>query len=270
MFTRMVVGWNGSPGSEAALDWALRHGPEVPIVVMNASPRGEDGFDHDQMEAVLGRQTSERLQQVEQRSVIGPADVALAEHLLPGTLLVVGTPSHRRGSRWSLGARLAGRHGGGTVAVIPQRTDGDGLRVVVGVDGSALSSAAVDVAAGEARRLGASLEILHAWHPPSTWTPVFGDTAADLEVFASMHRNVLDEALVRARRLETDCTGRLERGDAVRLLDEAGRSAALLVVASHGYGPLRRFFLGSVSLMLLLDPPCPVLVVTEAPADRAD
>jgi len=263
VFTRIVVGWSGSPESETALDWALRHGPEVPIVLMNATTHGDSGFDHDQIETVMGRQTSARHREVEQRSLIGPADGALAEHLLPGTLMVVGAPAHRRGSRWSPGARLASGHGGGTVAVVPARTDEDGRPVVVGVDGSAASLAAVDVAAGEARRRGTSVEILHAWHPPSTWTPVFGDATADLEVFAAMHSKVLDEALLHARRLGVECVGRLERADAVQLLSEAGRSASLLVVASHGYGPLRRFFLGSVSLMLLLDPPCPVLVVTE-------
>jgi nucleotide-binding universal stress UspA family protein len=264
VFKRIVVGWDGTPSSETALDWALRHGPEIPIVLMSAATRGDSSFDQDQIETVMARQPSGRRQDVENRSVIGPPDEALAEFLLPGTLIVVGTPAHKRGSRWSLGARLAGRHGGGTVAVIPPHAGGgDDLPVVVGIDGSAASSAAVEVAADEARRRGAPLEILHAWHPPSTWRPVFGDTAADLEVFASMHRTVLDEAMSHARRLGVECTGRLERGDAVQLLSKEGRAASLLVVASHGYGPLRRFFLGSVSVTLLLDPPCPVLVVTE-------
>ncbi|MGW9630117.1 universal stress protein [Agromyces sp. NPDC055520] len=265
MFKRIVVGWDGTPSSETALDWALRHGPDVPIALMSATLHGDSRFDKDQIEMVLGRQSSGRRRDVENRGLIGPPDEALAEYLLPGTLVVVGAPAHKHGSRWSVGARLAGRHGGGTVAVIPPHNDNDNddLPIVVGVDGSAASSAAVEVAVSEARRRGVRLEIVHAWHPPGMWTPVFGDAAADLEVFASMHGEVLDEALSHARRLGAECTGRLSRGDAAQLLSEAGRSASLLVVASHGYGPLRRFFLGSVTVMLLLDPPCPILVVTE-------
>jgi len=121
----------------------------------------------------------------------------------------------------------------------------------------------VQVAVDEAARLDAPAEIVHAWRPPSTWTPVFGEVTADLEVYESMHRRVLDEALAYARDSAALVTGRLQRADAAQLLDEAGRNASELVIASHGYGPLRRFFLGSASVMLLLDPPCPVLVVTE-------
>ena len=45
------------------------------------------------------------------------------------------------------------------------------------------------------------------------------------------------------------------------IVGEAERWAAdLIVVGSHGYGPLRRFFLGSVSLFVTLHAPCSVLV----------
>lgn len=56
------------------------------------------------------------------------------------------------------------------------------------------------------------------------------------------------------------------------IVGEAERWAAdLIVVGSHGHGPLRRFFLGSVSLFVALRAPCSVVVARcrpgAAPAD---
>jgi nucleotide-binding universal stress UspA family protein len=46
------------------------------------------------------------------------------------------------------------------------------------------------------------------------------------------------------------------------ILDEAeGWGAELIVVGSHGYGTLRRFFLGSVSLTVATNATCSVLIV---------
>jgi nucleotide-binding universal stress UspA family protein len=45
------------------------------------------------------------------------------------------------------------------------------------------------------------------------------------------------------------------------IVAEAERCGAdMIVVGSHGYGPIRRFFLGSVSLFVALHSPCSVLI----------
>lgn len=45
------------------------------------------------------------------------------------------------------------------------------------------------------------------------------------------------------------------------IVNEAERwGADLIVVGSHGYGPIRRFFLGSVSLFVAHHAPCSVLI----------
>jgi nucleotide-binding universal stress UspA family protein len=50
------------------------------------------------------------------------------------------------------------------------------------------------------------------------------------------------------------------------IVTEAERwGADLVVVGSHGYGPIRRFFLGSVSLFVAHHAPCSVLVVRQPP-----
>ena len=50
------------------------------------------------------------------------------------------------------------------------------------------------------------------------------------------------------------------------ILEEAEQWAAdLIVVGSHGYGPIKRFFLGSVSLAIALHAPCSVEIVRQSP-----
>jgi nucleotide-binding universal stress UspA family protein len=50
------------------------------------------------------------------------------------------------------------------------------------------------------------------------------------------------------------------------IVTEAERFGAdMIVVGSHGYGPLRRFFLGSVSLFVAHHAPCSVLIVRQPP-----
>ncbi len=41
--------------------------------------------------------------------------------------------------------------------------------------------------------------------------------------------------------------------------------ADLIVIGSHGYGPIRRFFLGSVSLFVAHNAPCSVLIARRKP-----
>lgn len=46
------------------------------------------------------------------------------------------------------------------------------------------------------------------------------------------------------------------------IVDEANRyGAELIVVGSHGYGPIHRFFLGSVSQYVAHNAPCSVMIV---------
>ncbi len=50
------------------------------------------------------------------------------------------------------------------------------------------------------------------------------------------------------------------------IVTEAERFGAdVVVVGSHGYGPIRRFFLGSVSLFVAHHAPCSVLIVRQPP-----
>jgi nucleotide-binding universal stress UspA family protein len=55
------------------------------------------------------------------------------------------------------------------------------------------------------------------------------------------------------------------------ILDEAERwGADLIVVGTHGYGAIRRFFLGSVALAVATNAPCSVEIVRVPPVPAGD
>lgn len=151
--------------------------------------------------------------------------------------------------------------------------------IVVGVDGSAGSDAALRWALAEARLRGSNVRVVHAYHspqPPLTEASlggaagmpvptVFTENGEKLQRAAELAaRNLIDEAL---RRAGGDATEGLEieqvavDGAATRTLIESARSAELLVVGSRGRGGFLGLVLGSVSQQCAQHPPCPVVIL---------
>ena len=137
--------------------------------------------------------------------------------------------------------------------------------VLVGVDGSGASLAAVDWAAAEAASRRTSLRVIHAFNWPRYSFGPAGPSAygpPDADVRAAAGR-ILDEAVRRAALgspgLNVDGTVRIGRPSPV-MLDEA-RTAELVVVGSRGLGGFTGLLVGSVSSRLAAHAPCPVVVV---------
>ena len=185
-------------------------------------------------------------------------------------LLVVGSDWHggRRASRRGVHSLriAAGSHA--PVAVIPD-IDVSGRRgVVVGIDGSEASDAALSFAVAEATRLGEPLTAVHAWDVAMM---VGGDYGYGVPMVASddLQRGaeqVLDEALAgvtsaSAGSSDLEISRVVVAGDPVIALAEAAMEATLLVVGSHGRGALARFLLGSVSHGVLAHLEGPTVVV---------
>jgi nucleotide-binding universal stress UspA family protein len=191
----------------------------------------------------------------------------------PDGLLVVGS----RG-RGSLRGALLGsvsqqcvQYGRGPVVVVrdDESTHGAVLwreaasRVVVGVDGSAGSVAAVRFALAEARLRGGELHLVHAWidtvsgygGPPWAVPTTTRREEADNILRETMHsawRDGSPDVQVRAETIE---------GVDWDVLTEAAEAADLLVVGSRGRTGWSSLLLGSVSLHSLAFAPCPVAVV---------
>jgi nucleotide-binding universal stress UspA family protein len=132
-------------------------------------------------------------------------------------------------------------------------------RVVVGVDGSADSIAALHAGAWAAAMRGGTLVAVTAWGVPMI-VPRAPVVIPDLREAAV---RVLDEALIDA--FHGDSLVPIEKvvkaGTAAGVLVEAAVEAALLVVGSRGHGGFAGLMLGSVSMACAMHAPCPVLVM---------
>lgn len=145
------------------------------------------------------------------------------------------------------------------VVVLPhdaQALDGGSGGVVVGVDGSPESHAALRVAVVEADRSGHALTVVTS--SKGTETADDGPTgdAASQELAGMLDALRASYPEVRISRL-TD----LERAPDEALKYRAS-GASLLVIGRHGRGARSGIQLGSVTHKLLLDPQCPVMVIT--------
>jgi nucleotide-binding universal stress UspA family protein len=142
-------------------------------------------------------------------------------------------------------------------------------RVVVGVDGSDHSKAALRWAATAATTLGCPLRVVAAWELPAGLVlPFVPGTVSSEELGQQAERDLAE--LVR------DTVGdrpglelRAVKGSAVvALLDEVSPDS-LLVVGSRGRGGFRGLLLGSVSRECVEHAPCPVVVTRDVPPHRA-
>ncbi|HZV24908.1 MAG TPA: universal stress protein [Acidothermaceae bacterium] len=138
--------------------------------------------------------------------------------------------------------------------------------IVVGVDGSVGSRAAVGWAIDEATRRGAPVELVHSWRPMYRATHnAAGDSEA--EMVARDHGAWLLAAAagsVTSSAPQLVVTTRLIKGRPSAGLLEAAANAQLLVVGARGVGGYAGLSLGSVSLHVVAHSPSSVVVVRSA------
>jgi nucleotide-binding universal stress UspA family protein len=146
--------------------------------------------------------------------------------------------------------------------------------IVVGVDGSSPSIAALRWAADEAVLREANVIALHAWTfvPPGPiaepgMIPLSGgDLTGTLDAERSAAESELSSAMAAAFPGGTpnDVEARLVEDDAGAALVGESESADLVVVGSSGRGGLASALLGSVSRHVAQRARCPVVVVKES------
>jgi nucleotide-binding universal stress UspA family protein len=138
--------------------------------------------------------------------------------------------------------------------------------IIVGVDGSDSSRAALQWAYDEAAHHGASLTAVMTWHPPTLpQSPPYGAlTEKDYESQPKLEAlGVLDGliAQLEKRDPEVDLRTSIEEGSPAKVLIERSKGADLMVVGSRGHGGFAGMLLGSVSQHLVAHADCPVVVV---------
>ncbi|HUZ20246.1 MAG TPA: universal stress protein [Acidimicrobiales bacterium] len=135
-------------------------------------------------------------------------------------------------------------------------------RIVVGVDGSQSSKAALAWAVREAKLTAVPLVVITAWE-----LPIYGWSAplsmdVDLEADA---KKMLDDAVgeVLGGEPGIEVSAVVLEGHPAPLLTEESKTASLMVVGSRGHGEFVGMLLGSVSEFLTTHAHCPVVVVRD-------
>jgi nucleotide-binding universal stress UspA family protein len=141
--------------------------------------------------------------------------------------------------------------------------------IVVGVDGSPSSRAALRWAVTQARLTGSTVDAVIAWQIPavfanSGWAPIYVEEQGDFEKEARKTiETVISEEVEPAdsRRVSS----LVRAGHPAEVLLAAAADADLLVVGRRGHGSFAEALLGSVSQHCVHHAPCPVLIVRGDP-----
>jgi nucleotide-binding universal stress UspA family protein len=255
---RVVVGFDGSAGSVAAVEWAAREAAvrhsSLRVVTCSAVPPQVDfygvGARQAQCLADVVESTRHRHPGLVVESAatqIDPRD-ALLDEAANADLLVVGASEAGAARHLLFGsiARTAARRSPCPVVVVRGVTTRPVQRIVVAIDGSSASDAAVDWACAEATLHRAELRLVSVWDADGPRAEV---------------RRAVDLAVAECGRWTTaDVTGDVLDGSPAAAIVRASRDADLVVIGSRGRSGFKTALFGSVALSVAEDAQCPVAV----------
>ncbi|WP_424215908.1 universal stress protein (plasmid) [Streptomyces sp. BI20] len=139
--------------------------------------------------------------------------------------------------------------------------------IVVGVDGSQHSKAALRWAVAQARLTGSRVHAVMSWEWNTNPFQVGSAAGAGEEPLTVEHaaRARLAQSVTEAVGEVTDVTvrQRVVQGPPARVLVEASEGATTTVVGTRGYGGFKGALLGSVSQQVVQYAPCTVVIVRE-------
>jgi len=142
------------------------------------------------------------------------------------------------------------------VIVVPDIDLAGRTGIVVGVDGSDLSEAAVAFAAAEADRVGETLTSV------TTWTPV--PLSVEFDSYPDVYLENVQKLTEEAQAIslagipedypDLQVVHVVERGEPGDVINRFALDSRLVVVGTHGRGAIARFLLGSTSQEILTNP----------------
>jgi nucleotide-binding universal stress UspA family protein len=197
-----------------------------------------------------------------------PATTGLVRESENASMLVVGNRGHQPVTSVLVGstALAVASHAHCPVMLVRNGAEGSPVSgpVVVGVDGTEASEAAVAFAFAEASAAGTTLVVLHAYAESVFETAITGDNAPlDWTLQREVAEEVLAERLAGWQEKYPDV--RVEReivhDRPIRALRRRAQTARLVVVGRRGRGGFRDLVLGSTSMQLTHHATCPVAVV---------
>ncbi|QDP95135.1 universal stress protein [Microlunatus elymi] len=288
MAGRLVVGVDGSTGSARALEYAAaeaaRGGLVLEIVNALDLPTDVDFYgvrlaapDIEAMQSYAENllnsaraKVSELHPEVtcETRYEIGNTSNVLIDASHGATAMVLGTRGMGAAGRTFLGSvstRLASDAKCPLFVINEDHDLPTSGPVVVGVDDSEFSIAALRFAMEEAERRGVELRVVTAYRTPALAIPVDSDVINNLHSSEQDGAEKLIAKVVAAARQADPINVRIEEvaveaAPAEAILSQSA-DAQLIVVGSHGKGWAKRLFVGSVSRHVLHSAERPVAVV---------
>ncbi|WP_327004418.1 universal stress protein [Dactylosporangium sp. NBC_01737] len=275
---RIIVGYDGSVEARDAVDWAAAEAERTTsrLHIVYAYQLTWLGTQYDGPVADLAAEAQERgdrlvagiVEQVRRRGtgidVVGTALHAAPAPTLIGlgdagaNLLVVGNRGGGGITNLLVGSvsQQVATHAHVPVVVVRGRHDAAAGPVVVGVDGSASSDAALGIAFEAARLRGTGVVAVRAFVPAAV-------TALPYSVIETSERALLDASVTgwQEKYPSVKVEALLADGRTAEVLVGASHTAQLVVVGSRGHGGFTGLLLGSVGQQLMHHAECPVLIV---------
>jgi nucleotide-binding universal stress UspA family protein len=286
---RIVVGVDGSAPSKVALAWGIEQATRTgglvePVIAWYWFPMPIQPIQDADFKALAEDLLAEAIRE----TVKYPPDVKVVPAVTLGDparvllkasrgadLLVVGNRG-RGGLREALLGSVSQycvQHATCPVAVLREayRLHDHERRIVVGVDGSRSSKAALRWAIRQASIADMVVEAIAAWSVPTYYGySLFagGMQSADL---AGLARRMITKTIaeVGGTGAESKVTSSVIHGDAAQVLVHASARAALLVLGNRGHSVLAEALLGSVSQRCVHHAACPVVIVQDSPRHPA-
>jgi nucleotide-binding universal stress UspA family protein len=277
----LIVGVDGSPGSEAALEWAtaeagrrrlplhLVHATNIDYLVAAAmlSPSDVTDVPDELVEDAMARVRAAAPDlTVTAEASTQSAARALVERSVGAEEVVVGSQGKGpvRGALGSVSLQVA-MHARCPVVVVRGHEPGVATGpVVVGVDGSALSSEAVGYAFEHASLRRVPLAVVHVWWIEFVEGVVVTTPGTpQWREIRERQRLSVSESLAgwREKYPDVEVEVHIEHGRPADALVSNSERACLVVVGARGRGGFGGLLLGSVSHGVLHRAHCPVAVV---------
>jgi nucleotide-binding universal stress UspA family protein len=279
------------PGGTVVLLRAVPTEPEYVDTLFAFIGPGEEGLekirqewhtvaerDMDEAAALI---TEPRIK-IERQVAEGDPDVAIVDAAAKRDVDLIAMASHGRGAIGraifgSVADRVART---ATVPVLILRTPEDEMpdepvvvrRIILPLDGSALATQALPVAANLARWLSAPVHVVRAIDPASTIPVSPGAIGPTPLITAEVSNRIWEEIEGEARKTVADAIDTLQAdgveadgatlaGSPFFAISDITEPDDLLVLTSHGRGGVGRWLLGSVAEKLIREAPAPVLLV---------
>ncbi len=280
----IVVGVDGSPAALAAVRWAATEARirQVPLGLVHVQPDPAGRYAEPETAAAIRpallaqgekwlRAAADEIRELNPgvEQIVGEIVPTFIRLAASASMIVLGEKGIGGFTGMLIGSIANAVVSGASCPVTIVRTPPLGShelrgQVVVGVDGSPTSEAAIQFAIEEASLRGRPLVAVHTWEEVFIDPELNDDKVAfDTTFLAERERELLAQRLAgwQEKYPDVPITRIVSRGHPVRALLEYGEDAELIVVGSRGLGGYHGMLLGSTSQAIVHHAPCPVVVV---------